>query len=103
MRIIVSTETITIQGHHFKAVTVQLPKTTLLTISNDLGYIMCGALDVGLLNEKLADRKIIAGRAVGVRTIDDLLKAPLESVTYEAEKYGIKKGMSGQEALLNMV
>ena len=51
---------------------------------------MCGALDVGLLNEKLADRKIIAGRAVGVRTIDDLLKAPLESVTYEARACGIE-------------
>ena len=64
---------------------------------------MCGALDIGLLNEKLADRKIIAGRAVGVRTIDDLLKAPLESVTYEAEKYGIVKGMIGEDALLKML
>ena len=87
----------------FTAVTVHLPKTTLLTISNELGYIMCGALDIGLLNEKLADRKIIAGRAVGVRTIDDLLKAPLESVTYEAEKYGIVKGMIGEDALLKML
>ena len=47
---------------------------------------MCGALDVGLLNEKLKDRKIIAGRAVGVRTIEQLLNAPLESVTWEAER-----------------
>ena len=83
--------------------TVHLPKTTLLTISNEIGYIMCGALDVGLLNQKLADRKIIAGRAVGVRTIDDLLKAPLESVTYEAENCGITKGMIGEEALLKMI
>lgn len=64
---------------------------------------MCGALDIGLLNQKLADRKIIAGRAVGVRTIDDLLKAPLESVTYEAEANGIVKGMTGKEALLKML
>lgn len=64
---------------------------------------MCGALDVGLLNEKLADRKIIAGRAVGVRTIDDLLKAPLESVTYEARACGIEEGMIGEEALLKMI
>ena len=64
---------------------------------------MCGALDIGLLNSKLADRKIIAGRAVGVRTIDDLLKAPLESVTYEAEECGIVKGMIGEEALLKML
>ena len=64
---------------------------------------MCGALDIGLLNEKLADRKIIAGRAVGVRTIEDLLYAPLESVTYKAEEIGIFKGMTGEEALLKMV
>ena len=100
---IVSTETIDLEGNLFTAVTVHLPKTTLLTISNERGYIMCGALDVGLLNEKLADRKIIAGRAVGVRTIDDLLHAPLESVTYEAQKCGIDAGMTGEEALLKMI
>lgn len=99
----VSTETIIIQGYSFSAVSVFLPKTTLLTISNDKGYIMCGALDVGLLNTRLADRKIIAGRAVGVKTIDDLLNAPLESVTYEAEKLGITNGMIGKEALLKMI
>ena len=100
---IVSTETIELEGHLFTAVTVHLPKTTLLTISNERGYIMCGALDVSLLNEKLAARKIIAGRAVGVRTIEDLLKAPLESVTLEAEACGIVAGMSGEDALLMMV
>ncbi|MBK3495757.1 DUF1805 domain-containing protein [Viridibacillus sp. YIM B01967] len=99
----VSTETLSIQGYFFKAVTVRLPKTTLLTISNDVGYIMCGALDVGLLNSKLADRKIIAGRAVGVKTIEQLLKAPLESITLEAEQLGIVNGMIGEEALLKMI
>ena len=94
---------IEINGHTFMAVTVLLPKTTLLAVSNDKGYIMCGALDVGLLNDKLKDRKIIAGRAVGVRTIDQLLNAPLESVTWEAEELGIHKGMIGKEALLKMI
>ncbi|MFZ7944003.1 MULTISPECIES: YunC family protein [Bacillaceae] len=94
---------IEINGHTFVAVTVILPKTTLLTVSNDKGYIMCGALDVGLLNKKLKDRKIIAGRAVGVRTIDQLLNAPLESVTVEAEELGIHQGMIGKDALLKMV
>ena len=99
----VSLETIVIEGVSFTAVTVRLPKTTLLTISNDNGYIMCGALDVGLLNSQLKDRKIIAGRAVGVKTIDQLLKAPLESVTLEAEQLGIYEGMIGEEALLKMI
>ncbi|QED49224.1 YunC family protein [Cytobacillus dafuensis] len=94
---------IDIQGHTFLSVSVQLPKTTLLVVTNDKGYIMCGALDVTLLNEKLKDRKVIAGRAVGVKTIEQLLDAPLESVTYEAEALGIYKGMIGKEALLKML
>lgn len=92
-----------IENHTFVAISVELPKTNLLTVSNDKGYIMCGALDVGLLNDKLKDRKVIAGRAVGVKTIQQLLDAPLESVTYEAEERGITKGMIGREALLRMI
>ena len=101
--ILIELSPVEINGHTFLAVTVLLPKTTLLSISNDKGYIMCGALDVGLLNEKLKDRKIIAARAVGVRTIEQLLNAPMESVTVEAESLGITKGMLGREALLKMV
>lgn len=94
---------IKIEDHTFNAVTVLLPKTTLLVVMNDKGYIMCGALDVALLNERLLDRKIIAGRAVGVKTIEELLNAPLESITIEAERLGIQKGMIGREALLKML
>ncbi|TCJ04777.1 YunC family protein [Cytobacillus praedii] len=94
---------IDIKGYTFLCVSVELPKTNLLVVTNDKGYIMCGALDVALLNEKLKDRKVIAGRAVGVKTIEQLLEAPLESVTYEAESLGIHRGMIGKEALLKMV
>ncbi|PFH85862.1 DUF1805 domain-containing protein [Bacillus sp. AFS088145] len=94
---------IKIDSHIFNAVTVLLPKTTLLVVMNDNGYIMCGALDVALLNERLRDRQIIAGRAVGVKTIEELLNAPLESITVEAEKLGIQKGMIGRDALLKMI
>jgi uncharacterized protein YunC (DUF1805 family) len=94
---------IQIEGHTVLAITLQLPKTNFMAVTTDKGYIMCGALDVGLLNEKLKDRKIIAGRAVGVRTIEQLLEAPLESVTYEAEELGITKGTKGRDALLKMI
>ena len=92
-----------IEDKPFTAISVQLPKTNLLIVTNELGYIMCGALDVGLLNEKLKNRKIIAGRAIGVKSIDDLLEAPLESVTIEAENWGMHKGMSGKDALLKLI
>ncbi|WNS46467.1 DUF1805 domain-containing protein [Paenibacillus sp. MMS20-IR301] len=99
----VTMEPVEVGGHVLVGVEVKLPKTTLLTISTSRGYIMCGALDIGLLNETLSDRQIIAARAVGVRTLPQLLAAPLESVTLEAEKLGIVPGMTGAEALLLMM
>ena len=98
-----SLKPIEISGHQVLAVEVALPKTNLLVVTTEKGYIMCGALDVALLNEKLKDRGVIAGRAVGVRTIDDLLEAPLESVTYGAEELGITAGMKGKDAILRML
>ncbi len=93
---------IEIGGRTFLGISVQLPKTNLLVVTSDKGYIMCGALDVGLLNAKLKDRHIIAGRAVGVKTLDQLLDAPLESITFEAENLGVQVGMKGRDALLYM-
>lgn len=80
-------------------VEVLLPRTTLVAITAGGGYIMCGALDVQLLNDKLKDREIIAGRAVGVRNFEQLLEAPLESVTDAAAALGIAVGMTGKEAV----
>ncbi len=94
---------IDLEGQTVLGIEVKLPKTTLIAITTDKGYIMCGALDVGLLNERLASRQIIAGRAVGVKTLEELLHAPLESVTHTAKELGITEGMSGQEALLRMI
>ncbi|OCA84834.1 DUF1805 domain-containing protein [Pradoshia sp. D12] len=88
-----------IDGKLYKGVSVQLPKTSLLAIAGQKGYIMCGALDIGLLNERLNERRIIAGRAVGVRTLEELLNAPLESVTEEAKRRGIVPGMLGKDAI----
>jgi uncharacterized protein YunC (DUF1805 family) len=94
---------IEIRGHTVLGIEVKLPKTTLVAVTTDKGYIMCGALDVALLNERLKDRGIIAGRAVGVRTIQELLDAPLQSVTYEAERLGITPGMKGTDAIERML
>lgn len=91
-----------VEGLFFTAITVELPNTNLLVITNELGYIMCGALDVDLLNRVLKDRQVIAGRAVGVKTIDQLLQAPLEKVTDASEAYGWKPGLIGREALLKI-
>ncbi|HLR79883.1 MAG TPA: DUF1805 domain-containing protein [Bacillota bacterium] len=92
-----------VDGLIFTAMRVELPKTNLLMIANEVGYIMCAALDVDVLNEKLADREVIAGRAEGVRTIDDLLHAPLQKITHAAaQQYGWEEGMVGKDALLRI-
>lgn len=91
-----------VDGMIFTAVRVELPKTNLLIISNDIGYIMCAALDVDIFNEQLADRHVVAGRAMGVRTIDDLLHAPLEKITDASKSYGWEKGMLGKDALMKI-
>lgn len=81
---------------------VELPQTHLIAISTDKGYIMCGALDVALLDERLADRRVVAGRALGVRSFADLLERPLTDVTAAAHALGVAPGMSGRDALLRM-
>lgn len=91
-----------VEGMIFTAIRVELPNTNLLIITNETGYIMCGALDVDLLNRALKDRNIIAGRAVGVKTIDDLLYAPLEKITAASETHGWEVGMRGVDALLKI-
>lgn len=93
---------VVIDGYTALGVEVLLPKTTLLAVTAGNGYIMCGALDVALLNDKLKDRGILAGRAVGVKTLEQLLDAPLESVTHEAERAGIVPGMQGRAAIVRM-
>ena len=93
---------IEIDDQMFTAIQVELPKTNLLIVSNEIGYIMCAALDVQLLNDKLPEREIVAGRAVGVRTIDQLLAAPLESITDASKQFGWSVGMTGKDALLKI-
>ena len=95
---------IEIEGYEFITYEVELPKTTLLIVSNEVGYIMCDALDIDFFNNspKLIARKIIAGRAEGVRSIEQLLDAPLAKVTVAADEMGIKVGTIGRDALVLM-
>ncbi|WP_240374485.1 YunC family protein [Bacillus piscicola] len=95
----VTVSPLSLDGQLFTATTVELPETTLLIVSGEKGYIMCGALDIEVLNGKYPKRKIAAGRALGVRTIDQLVEAPLQSVSKAAEELGVKAGMTGKDAM----
>ena len=90
-----------LKNARFYKVEVFLPKTTLLIVGNDKCFFMCGALDVDIYNAPhLIERRVIAGRAVGVKTIDDLLNAPLERITFAAREEGVFEGMLVKDALL---
>jgi len=91
-----------LEGHTAIAIEVDLPRTHLVVISADACFLMCGALDVGLLSDRLAAREIVAARAVGVRSIEELLLAPVESATPAAKARGVAVGESGREALSHM-
>jgi uncharacterized protein YunC (DUF1805 family) len=99
---LITKEHILIDGETVIAIQLELPKTSLIIVTTEHGYIMCGALDIQLLNDRLSDRYIIAARAVGVRSVTELLDAPLESVTDQARLIGIEPGMLGREAIVKM-
>lgn len=84
-------------------VSVELPKTRVLSISTQKGYIMCGVLNVSELDRLHPERKIIAARVIGVREIEDLLHAKVVEATEEAKKLEIYEGMTGKEALEKMI
>jgi uncharacterized protein YunC (DUF1805 family) len=75
---------------------VELPDSPpLLIIIADKGFIMCG-----FLNMDAAERLGVAAAMIsGVKTFDDVLNAEVKAVTSKAEKFGVKIGMRGAEAL----
>ena len=93
-----------IEGYEFTTYVVELPKTTLLVVTNDIGYIMCAAVDIDFFNQtpKLRDRGIVAGRGEGVRSLEELLNAPMAKLTIAAKEMGITEGTIGRDALLIM-
>jgi len=75
---------------------VDLPDSPpLVAIIGDKGFVMCGFLNVDAA-ERLG---VTAAVVSGVRTFDDMLKAEVKAVTSKAEMRGIKRGMTGLEAL----
>lgn len=98
----VRVDAVPVDGHVFTGVTVELPATRLIMLVGSQGYLMCGALDIGLLNDRLAARNIIAARCVGVRTYEDLLDSAVESATNAAVALGVSPGMPGRLALQKM-
>jgi uncharacterized protein YunC (DUF1805 family) len=85
-----------VDGYVAFGLRVDLPDSPpLVAIISDKGFVMCGFLNVDAA-EKLG---VTAAVVSGVRTFDDVLKAEVKAVTSKAEMRGIRRGMTGLEAL----
>jgi Uncharacterized conserved protein len=90
-------EKLTIDGKTFDAYSVSLdPAPFLLIRAADKSFLACGFLDIAAADSLSA----CAAKVRGVKTFDDMLKAEIVAVTKEAEKKGIRIGMTGKDALL---
>lgn len=76
------------------SVEIELEGTTLIMLEGYGAFFMCGALDV----EIYGDREVICGKAVKVKTLEDLFNATLFDCTKYAKSLGIVPGLRVYEA-----
>lgn len=81
-------------GLELSTLEVELEGTTLLLIEGYKAFFMCGALDVDIYG----DREVICGKAVKVKTLDQLFNATIFDSTKYAKSLGIIPGMKVYEA-----
>lgn len=85
-----------VDGNTASGLRVDLPDSPpLVAIIGEKGFVMCGFLNVDAA-EKLG---VTAAVVSGVKTFDDVLMAEVKAVTSKAELKGIRRGMTGREAL----
>ena len=82
-------------GKCIEAVAIKLLSKNLILLIGNKGYVMCG-----YLNLKVAEKfKDAAVKVVGVKTINDVLRAKVNSCTSAARKLGIFKNQPISEVL----
>ena len=92
----IKTETLNINGNAVEGVLLQSPggegHPNMIVLVCKHGYIMCG-----YLNQEAAINFGDTACVIGGSSFDDILKNPVKAVLPEAEKLGIKVGMTGEE------
>ena len=73
---------------------IELEGTTLLLLEGYGAFFMCGALDV----EIYKDREVLCGKAVKVKTLEELFNATIFDSTLYAKSLGIVPGLKVYEA-----
>ena len=75
-------------------VKINRKNTTLLLLEGYESFFMCGALDTTVYK----DREVVCGRALGVKTIEELLNAKIADLSNYAKQKGLVVGMKVYEA-----
>lgn len=79
---------------------IPIGQANIVCAITDVGMIGCGAFDVMALDAfKYPAAKMKSSTGGAIVTVDDLLNGTVKEVNKEAEKLGIKTGMTGREAL----
>jgi len=94
----IETKNIKIDGKNAVGVKVDLEGAPLLLIIAPKGYVMCGYLNLETA-EKFGQ---VAAIVTGVKSFDDVLSVKVAKLTMKAKELGIKKGMTGRDALKRM-
>ena len=81
-------------GLELNSLEVELEGTTLIMLEGYGAFFMCGALDVDIYG----DREVVCGKAVKVKTLDDLFNATVFDSTKYAKSLGIVPGLKVYEA-----
>lgn len=86
------------EGKEFTAYKIPTTNTAVLIIGAEKGTLCCGYINI-----EIADKvKDVCAIVTGVKTTEDMLNATVVAVSNAACELGIKKGMTGKEALLLM-
>ena len=92
----IKTEILNVNGNLVQGVCIAAPggegHPNMLVLVCEKGFIMCG-----YLNQEAAAKFGDAACVIGGSSFEELLANPVKAVLPEAEKLGIKIGMSGEE------
>ena len=78
-----------------EALLFRLSTKNLIVLKGSKGYVMCGYLNVKVA-EKFKDAAV---KIIGVSTIDEALKARVQTCTWQARRLGITKGQPIRQVL----
>ena len=87
--------TLEIDGKKAQGIVIQLPEAPMVLALGRTGYLICGYMNLEM-GEKFG---AVCAVVRGVRTVDDILKGAVASVSTKARELGVTEGMTGREAL----